>query len=936
MPEVRLLGPVELADDAGAPVPLGTPKQRAVFTLLAVRAGRQVTVDDLVDELWGAHPPRSAVANVRTYAAGLRRAIEAHRLDGLRLQPRGGGYVLHLSPADLDVEVFRGAVRDGRQAQERGEPDAAVAHLERALILWRGEPIEDVPVGDILATHRAALRDERANALEACLGARLDTGGAAAVVAPLREHLHAWPTRERAWELLVLALATTGDVAGALSAYGRARSALVDELGIEPGPRLRELQQELLSGTLRGPNGPNGRAVVPAQLPRPLPRFAGRRAQLRQLDGLLTGGGQHGDPPPVAVVSGTAGVGKTTLALHWAHQVKDRFPDGQLYVDLRGFGPSGTAVDPGDALLWFLDAFEVPPGRIPNDLAARASLYRSRLAGRRVLVVLDNARDAAQVRPLLPGTAECLAVITSRDRLIGLGTAYGAQPVPLGLLTPEEARGLIVERLDRRRVDDDAAAVERIVSRCAGLPLALAVVTARAAAQPDLPLTLLADELTRDRGVLDAFAVGDEDTDARAVFSWSYRLLPDPVARLFRLLAVHPGRDITAAAAADLTEVPVAGATALLAELVRASLVVESVPGRYAMHDLLRSYAAEQCAAVETEQERRAALGRLLDHYLRVAAAADGLLYPHREPLVPPPSGGNAAAYLSDHADALAWLTAERRNLLAAIRRSAEAGFDCHTWRLAWTLADHLDRRGRWHDLIVTQEFALAAARRRADCREEAYAHRHLGVAHSRLDRHGEALDHFHRALKLFDRVGHRLGAARTHLDLATAAERTHDPAAALRHAERALDFFRAAEDVSGQANGLNGVGWYHALLGRHDVALRHCREAIRLHQAIGDRRGEASTWDSLGYAHHHLGQDDEALDCYQRAVRIFRDLGDRYNEAVTVLRIGDHHSAAGDRPAAAGAWTEALAVLTELGHPDAHLARGRLATIGRLPAGAT
>ena len=506
--------------------------------------------------------------------------------------------------------------------------------------------------------------------------------------------------------------------------------------------------------------------------------------------------------------------GKTALAVHWAHAVADRFGDGQLYVNLRGFHPGASAMTSAEALRGFLDALGVPAERVPAGLDAQAALYRSLLADRRVLVLLDNARDAEQVRPLLPGSPRCLVVITSRNQLSGLVATEGAHPLALDLLSPTEARQLLAHRLGDARVAAEPDAVEEITVRCARLPLALAVAAARAATEPQLPLTALARELRTTRGALDAFADEDPLADARAVFSSSYRTLSKPAATLFRLLGLHPGPDLATPAAASLAGVPPAQVRPLLAELIRAHLITEATPGRFTSHDLLRAYATELTHTLDSDASRRAALHRL------------------------------------------------------------RTGFDRHTWQLAWTLTTFLQRRGHWHDHAAVQHTALEAAERLADQPALIHARRGLGRAYARLGRYDDAHAQFRGSLDACDELDDTVGQANTHLEIASVFERQGHYRQALHHAQVALGRFRAANQRVGQARALNGIGWCHAKLGAYQHTLTNCEQALTLLQDLGDRHGEATTWDSLGYAHHHLGQRDHATTCYQRALDLLRDLG--------------------------------------------------------------
>jgi tetratricopeptide (TPR) repeat protein len=658
------------------------------------------------------------------------------------------------------------------------------------------------------------------------------------------------------------------------------------------------------------PAGRPGRPipVVPRQLPADVSGFVGRGAELDELARLVRAN------LPMAIVTGTAGVGKSWLAVHWAHRMAEAFPDGQLYVNLRGFDPTGAPMTAAEAIRGFLDAFEVPPDQLPVSFHAQVGMYRSLLAGRRVLVLLDNARDVDQVRPLLPGSPGCLAVVTSRGQLAGLVAADGARPVTLSLLTADEARDVLSYRLGRHRVDAERPAVDEIVSRCARLPLALAIVAARAATHPDFPLASLAVELRAAEGALDAFDASDATTDVRGVFSWSLRALGAGAAQLFRLLGVHCGPDITVPAAASLAGVPSAEVRRLLAELASVHLVTEHAVGRFAMHDLLRAYAAEQAHAHISEPARWQAVHRTLDHHLHSAHAAAVLLNPHREPIeLPPPGPGVVTAQVAEHEQAMAWFTAERAVLLAALDQAAASGFDSYTWRLAWTLWPFFDRRGFWHDWASTQETALDAARRLADLPAQALAHHGLARSYARLGSYPDAYTHLLDALDLYRRLGDRGGLSRTHHNLAHVLLGLGRDQEALEHARQAREHARATGDLVGQANSLNAIGWCLSRLGSHEEALAHCQQALELFRELGDRHGEAATLDSIGVAQHHLRHYAEAVACYRQSLTLIRSLGHRYSEAETLEHLGDTYEAAGDAEAARAERQRARAILDEL-----------------------
>jgi hypothetical protein len=675
-------------------------------------------------------------------------------------------------------------------------------------------------------------------------------------------------------------------------------------------------------------NGSHTARSVPLQLPTALRHFSGRHDELAELDHLLDQTPAVGAVLAIAI-SGTAGIGKTTLAVFWAHRVAHRFPDGQLYVNLRGFDTSAAAMDPAEAVRRFLNALGVPPERIPAEADAQAALYRSHLAGRRMLLVLDNARDSAQVRPLLPGAPGCLVLVTSRSQLTSLIAADGAHPLTLNLLTSEEARLLLSRRLGADRVAAEDAAVTEIITRCARLPLALALMAARAAVRPAVPLRLLADELSDTQQRWQTLTDNDPASDVRAVLSWSYRALTPPAARLFRLLGLHPGQDTDVLAAASLAGLATSAVRPLLAELTQGSLLVEHVPGRYTLHDLLHAYATHLTHRTDPEDQRSAATGRVLDYYLHSAYTAALLLATPAGPLTlgPAPPGVTPEQH-ADYKQAMRWFTAEYRVILASISHAAAVGYDTHAWQLTWAVSTFLDRQGHWHDFAVAGRAAVAAAARLADTAVQGWARRILARAYTRLDRFEDADLQLQNALSLYDQSTDQGGRADTHDYLSILWWRRNDLGRALDHAQQCLDLSQAIGHRGRMARALNAVGWIQALLGDHQSALASCERALALNKELGDRHGEAHTWDSLGYAHHHLGHHVEAIACYRNALTIVRYLGDRYQEADTLGKLGDTHFSMGDSRAAHGVWQQAQTILDGLNHPDAERVRAKLATL--------
>jgi tetratricopeptide (TPR) repeat protein len=551
-----------------------------------------------------------------------------------------------------------------------------------------------------------------------------------------------------------------------------------------------------------------------------------------------------------------------------------------------------------------------------------------------MLIVLDNACGEQQVRPLLPASPGCLVIVTSRSQLPGLAAADGARLLTLDVLSQAEAVTLLTARLGTGRAGAEPDAVDRIARLCACLPLALAVAAARAAARPEFPLTAVAGELAESGSGLDALEAGDPATSVRAAFWWSVRQLSPAAARMFRLLGLHPGPDISVPAAASLAGCPQKQARRLLGELARAHLIAEHLPGRYSMHDLLRVFAAEQARARDSQDDRDAAVGRLLDHYLHTAACAGRLLDPTREPAVlAPPRTGVAPEQPAGYSQGLAWFAAEHQVLLAAVKLAAGSGLDIHGWQLPWAMRYYLKASGHWHEAAATQRMALAAATRLGDTAARALSSRLLANACGDLGELDLAYGYYADSLMLYKRLGDRAGEARVHHNLAVTADQQGRYSDALGHAEQALRLFRSAGDKASEAAALNNVGWCHGLLGDYQQAITFCRQALALCAETGQRRLEGHIWDSLGFAEHHLGHLGEAADCYQRAARILGEVGHRLAEATVLSHLGETRHAAGDLAQAREAWRQALAILEDLQHPDADQVRARLAATDDHPA---
>jgi transcriptional regulator with XRE-family HTH domain len=683
---------------------------------------------------------------------------------------------------------------------------------------------------------------------------------------------------------------------------------------------------------------PEPAVPVPRQLPTAVPYFAGRAGELRELDDQLaqlsagTSDRTRSRAGTVAItaISGTAGVGKTALALHWAHAAVPSFPDGQLYANLRGFDSASTPTDPADILRGFLDALGVHPAQHPADLEGLAALYRGKVTDRRMLIVLDNASDVAQVRPLLPASPMILVIVTSRCELTALAAGEGARILSLDVLTEPEASDLLTARLGPDRIAKEPEAVRDLARLCARLPLALSVVVARAAAQPRLPLIALTAELTEIQTRLDALDAGDPTANVRTVISLSDQHLSEPAARMFRLLGLHPGPDITAPAAASLAAVTHGHARAALRELTRASLIAEHVPGRYAFHDLLRSYAVEQALDSIPDAERADASHRSLSHYLHSAHAARVLLYPGHDTIrldLPVP-GVRPECFTSQQA-ALEWLEAEHGVLLQQIGMSVREKIDDYAWRFPVVLWTYYYVCGHWHDGAATQHVAVEAARRRGERNGYARAMRGLGGALAQLGEYVEAEDWLQQAAAMFREIGDGVGLARTYLIIGQAYEYRGRYSDSLRWMDEALGLASAAPgDPDMQlvwAAALNNCAWCRVHLGELEQARDRCLEAIELCRALGYIPGEAGTCDTLGVVYHRLGEYAEAVRCYSRALELGAASGNRLLLANTLGHLAETHQSAGDVAAARAAWLRALDVYEDLRHRDAEKVRGKI-----------
>ncbi|GAB3840733.1 BTAD domain-containing putative transcriptional regulator [Dactylosporangium cerinum] len=894
--EFRLLGTIEARND-GTPLDVGPARQRGVLAALLVDVGRVVPTGDLVERVWGPARPRRARPTLYSYLSRLRGVLG----DGTALRRSAGGYLLAAEPAAVDVHRFRQLC-----ARARAAPDelAAVLYAE-ALELWRGTAFSDLDTPYFNLQREAADRERHAAELDHG-DVLLRLGRHGVLLGDLFARAEAHPLDERVAGQLMLALYRGGRAADALARYRLTRARLREDLGGEPGTALQHLHQRMLAGD-PGLAGSGGAVQVPRQLPAPPAVFVGRQRELAEVDRIA----DTGAAMAVATIGGTGGIGKTTFALHWAHRNVARFPDGQLYVDLRGFDPADDPVPASVALRGFLEALGVAPSEVPADLASRSALYRSIVAGRRMLVLLDNARTSAQVEPLLPGSAACTVLVTGRRQLAGLVTAAGARPLTLDALPSAEGRELLVHHVGRGRAAQEPEAAAALVAHCAGLPLATSIVAARARIQSALPLAALAEELDDRSARLDALDAGDLNADLRAVFAASYRALDPPLAAAFGLLGAAPGPDIGLPAAAELIGQPVGRTRAALRRLTAAYLLQEHAPGRYRMHDLVHLYAAECCAEDQPDGTVRLARARLAAFYADAAVAADRLVAPQRTPIAVSP-GGQVGP--SGAADAMPWFAAEHQVLLAIHRAAAEDGRHAEVWRLAWALDTFQWRRALLAERVAMLEVALPATGALGNRGAVALNHRLLGRAYVPLGRHEPALHHLHLAAAGYELAGDPDGQAQTQLNLALAWEHVGDDRQALTHAEENLRIRTTLSNPAREAEALNAVGWYHARVAQHDAADGYCRRALALCREHGFLETEAYTRDSLGYIARHRGRPAEALRHYGRALELRRMLGDTYQEGDTLTHLGEVYEELGRPKDAAAAWRAALALYEEQG----------------------
>jgi DNA-binding SARP family transcriptional activator/tetratricopeptide (TPR) repeat protein len=919
--KLRLFGEIQLEGD-GQLLDVGTPRQQAVLAALAVDVGRPVAIETLIDRVWDDSPPVEARGVLYSHLSRIRRLLQhATRLTGAmaRIDRRSAGYVLDVEPDVVDLHQFTHLVEEG--TNQRGADEDQAAALAEALGLWRGPPLAGIP-GDWADQVRNSWHLRRLDTAVCWAALELKRGRADAVIRTIPDLVAEYPLAEPLEVLLMRALHKAGRDAEAIERYAPVRKRLIDELGTDPGPELRAAHSAILRGDLPAPDLGGSSSIEPMPAPPPIPRqlpahtsrFVGRTRELQQLATFLdnpshTGGGTV----VITAIGGTAGVGKTALALHWAHHIADRFPDGQLYVNLRGFDPTNTPMDPAEALNGFLHALGVPTERMPTTVDTQAGLFRSLTADRRLLVVLDNVRDAEHVRPLLPASSTCLVVLTSRNQLADLTAHEGAHPITLDVLSAQEARALLAQYLGYNRVEADPNAVTDLIEQCAQLPLALAIVAARANSHPSFALQAFAKELADVHTRLAGLDTGEATTSVRAVFSWSYNNLSAASARMFRFIGLHPGPDIALLAAARLADLDPAQARETLVELVRAHLLTQSTHNRYSCHDLLRVYAVNLVATNDSQDDQTGALIRLFDHYLHTTAAAMRVLYPHDElwPDIAP--SATSMSLVTDVTTAEVWFDAEHANLALVVAHSATYGWHTHEHRLATMLILRNVSLGDNYPGGI-QAHALQAARYTGDRTTEGYALTYLGIGHWQQGRYQQASDHFQQAIVIARDIGNRVGEALALTYLGIGHWRQGRYRQATEHYEQALTISCENDFRVGQVLALSYLGLIYGQQGQYQQATEHHHEGVAISREIGFQFGEAFALNNLGVVHCRHGRYQQATEHHQQALAISRGIGDRIGEALALNNLGVVHCRQGRYQQATEHHQQGLVICREIG----------------------
>jgi DNA-binding SARP family transcriptional activator len=897
-----------------------------------------VSTDELIELTWDGKPPKTARAALQNYITRLRRALDEPMASKIRTMP--SGYLIELSESELDLTLFTRLRNLGRDSFQAGNWPEAEKLLRHALSLWRGSPLTGIStVG--LAGAIAALEETWLQTVEWWIDADMQLGRHEDVIAELQRLTEANPLRERLSELLMLALYRSSRQAEALAIYRDTRRVLVKELGVEPGPELRELHRRMLAGDPSliaaelVQSGTNGRAwasvgIRPAQLPADTADFTGRRVQARRLRLLLTGNwaDSRKGAPPVGILTGGPGIGKSALATHVAHLVRDEFPDGQLYVQLHGSGPTPMAA--GDVLARLLRDMGTPPSAVPGDEQEQETLYRSLLADRRVLIVLDDAKDAVQVLPIIPGTASCGVIITSRRSLAGIA---GAQVVELPALDDHEARQLFGRIATVKRTAGEPEAVSEVLRICAGLPLAIRIAASRLATRPDWSVATLADRLSDQQRRLDELST--DFLALRSSFAASYVSLdghaehPSALSRAFRLLGLWPGPSVSLQAASELLGGGDVAAT--LETLIDLHLLECRTPGRYYLHDLLRVYAAERALEEETAEERSAATRRLLSWYLQVTAAAnEWVAVPCQHVEMGLPSGASRVAF-STYAEALAFLDVESSNLVAAVALAPSLGLHDIAWKLALTMDGWFRLRKPWKSWVATQETGLASARHLGDLRGEAWIRGKLAIPLLyREEALPDALDQLYQAREIHLRQDDELSLVNVLVNIGLARQRLGNLGAAEEYMIEAITIARKVGSEVKESAALVSLANLQQELGRSDDALWHGHRALAIARRTEDIHVECAALILVGRGYYLAGHFTDAVTSYKRAITISHELGDGYLGCWAEDYLGQIQAESGDHQAAENHFRRALDLAQTMGRmPMIEEIRGRIDALG-------
>jgi len=952
-----LLGPVSCHRD-GVPDRLTAAMQRAILAILLLDANKPVPTERLVAALWGDRPPATATASLHNHVNRLRQRLGEDGPERIRLV--APGYQISVRAGELDLHDFTVLYRRGREAHQARQWDSAARELSAMLKLWRGEPLADVAYPVLTEADRARLSDMRLQALDWRIDADLHLGRHAEVTAELRTLSGAHPLVEAFPAHLMLALYRCGRQADALGVYEQTRALLSEELGIEPGPGLSGLHQRILlqdPELLRTPDAdtsaapatdPQPQGSAPDEAPRPEPKapvprtlpagtsdFTGREPQLtRLLAELSVPAGDSAHTVVISSIGGMGGVGKTTLAVHAAYSVRDRFPDGQLYANLRGTAPEPQS--PGALLGQFLRQFGVAAESIPIGEEERSALYRSLLAERRVLVLLDDARDAAQVRPLIPGSPGCAVLVTVRNRMTGL---EGATHLDLEGLAEESAHELLGRIVGVDRLTAEPEATRAVLTACAGLPLAIRLVGCRLAARPQWRVQDLADRLHTARRRLDEISFGDQNV--RASFEVSYSGLtsldgpqppPAAAARAFCLLGLWTGPDISLPAAASLLGEPLHVAEQALEHLVDVHLLQSPQPDRYSLHDLLRVFAAEQAARDIDTADATAALTRLVTWYTQAADAVDALLAPHRRRTVLEPVPGLAPALdLRSPAEAVEWAEGELANLTEAVGLAHERGLRQLTWLLPAALWSFFLQQRHTEHWIATHETGLAGALAARDRAAEATVRNNLSIALLTVGRFAEAIPHLETCVAIRTALGGDADVSAPLNNLGIASMEAGLPEKAVDVFQQVVEYSRKSGGVRRRAGAHANLGQLQFLLGRNAESLVECLEAERLYrqQSLPDPDAQLSiVLNTMSEALQRLGEPDRARPPAEESVAIRTALCDRRGTAESLRQLGGVLRDLGDRDGARRAWTETADILRDLDDPGLGEVRELLAAL--------